>query len=97
MTRELLSLYFSQNLANIWLVCVLSCVRLFVTPRTVTYQGLLSTGLSRQEYWGEWVVIPFFSRSSDPVVEPASLTSPALAGGFFTSSARTYVPILSLL
>ena len=31
--------------------CVLSHVRLFVTPWTVVYQGPLSMGLSRQEYW----------------------------------------------
>ena len=29
----------------------LSHVRLFVTPWTVTYQALRSTGFSRQEYW----------------------------------------------
>ena len=31
-------------------VLVLSCVPLFVTPRTVTCQGPLSMGFSRQEY-----------------------------------------------
>ena len=29
-----------------------SCVRLFVTPRTVACQVPSSTGFSRQEYWG---------------------------------------------
>ena len=29
----------------------LSCVRLFVTPRTVARQASLSVGFSRQEYW----------------------------------------------
>ena len=31
----------------------LSCVRLCVTPWTVTHQGPLSMGFSRQEYWSE--------------------------------------------
>ena len=30
---------------------LLSCVRLFATPRTVAYQAPLSVGFSRQEYW----------------------------------------------
>ena len=29
----------------------LSCVQLFATPWTIAYQGPLSTGFSRQEYW----------------------------------------------
>ena len=39
-------------------------------------------GFSRQEYWSG---LPFSSPGdlSDPGIEPASLTSPALAGGFF--------------
>ena len=32
------------------LTCHFSCVQLFATPRTVTHQGPLSTGFSRQEY-----------------------------------------------
>ena len=35
----------------------------------------------------EWVAISSFRRSSHPGTEPASLRSPALAGGFFTTSA----------
>ena len=35
----------------------------------------------------EWVVIPFSSRSSQPRDAVVSLMSPALAGGFFTTSA----------
>ena len=67
--------------------CVLSSfsrVRLFVTPWTVGCQAPLSMGFSRQEYWGG---LPFPSPGDlpDPGIEPASLTSPALVGGFFTS------------
>ena len=32
----------------------------------------------------EWVAIPFSRGSSDPGIEPTSLTSPALADMFFT-------------
>jgi hypothetical protein len=34
-----------------------------------------------------WVTMPSSSGSSQPRIEPTSLTSPALAGGFFTTSA----------
>ena len=64
----------------------LSPVRLLVTPWTVAYQAPPSMGLSRQEYWSG---LPFPSPRDfpDPGIEPMSLESPALAGGFFTTSA----------
>ena len=42
-------------------------------------------GFSRQEYWSglPW---PSPGHLSDPGIEPASLTSPALAARFFTTS-----------
>ena len=40
----------------------------------------------RQEYWSE-VPFPSLGNLPNPGVEPTSLTSPALAGGFFTTSA----------
>ena len=48
----------------------LSCVRLFETPETEAYQGPLSMGFCRQEYWGG---LPFLSPGedlSDPGIEP---------------------------
>ena len=41
-------------------------------------------GFSRQEYWSG---LPFPSSGDlpDPGIKPASLESPALAGGFFTT------------
>ena len=65
--------------------CVLGCVQLFATPWTVAHQAPLSMGFHRQEYWSR------FSFSTpealpDPGIEPASLASPALAGGFFTTA-----------
>ena len=43
-------------------------------------------GFSRQEYWSG---VPFPSPGNLPYpgIEPVSLMSPALAGGFFTTSA----------
>ena len=63
---------------------MLSHVRLFATPRTVAHQAPLSRGFSRQEYWSG---LPFPPPGDlpDPGVEPTSLVSPALAGGFFTT------------
>ena len=63
----------------------LSRVRLSVTLWTVAHQAPPSMGLSRQEYWSG---LPFPSPGDlpDPVIELVSLASPALAGGFFTTS-----------
>ena len=69
-------------------VCVLShfsCVQLCVTLWTVAHQAPLSMGFSRQEYWNG-LPCPPPGDLPDPVIEPASLMSPALAGRFFTTS-----------
>ena len=52
-----------------------------VTPWTVALQAPLSMELPRQEYWSG---LPYPSPGDlpDPGIE---LTSPALAGGFFTT------------
>ena len=63
-----------------------SCVRLCVTPWTVAHQAPLSMAFSRQEYWSS-LTFPLPEDLPDPGMEPTSLTSPALAGGFFTASA----------
>ena len=66
--------------------CTLSHVQLFVTLWTVACQAALSMGLSRQEYWSG-LPFPMSGDLPDPGIEPASPMSPALAGGFFTTSA----------
>ena len=68
------------------MVCVLSRVLLFATLWTVARQPPLSMEFSRREHWSE---LPFPTPGDlpDPGIEPTSLTSPALAGGFFTTSA----------
>ena len=63
-----------------------SCARLFATPWTVASQAPLYMEFSKQEYWSE---LPFAPPGDlpNPGIRPMSLTSPALAGGFFTTSA----------
>ena len=53
----------------------------FATPWTVAHQGPLSMGFPRQEYWSG---LPFPPPEGlpNPRIEPGSLASPALAGGF---------------
>ena len=61
-----------------------SCPTLF-DLWTVARQVPLTTGFSRREDWSE-LPYPPSGDLSDPGVESASLTSPALAGRFFTTS-----------
>ena len=65
--------------------CMRSRVQLFVTLQTVACQASLSMGFSRQEYWSILRNPPLPGDPLDPGIEPASLLSPALAGGFFTT------------
>ena len=51
---------------------------------TVARQAPLSMGFPRQEYWSGSPCPPPGGLPG-PGVEPASLMSPALAGGFFTA------------
>ena len=68
-------------------VCAqLLCVQRFLALGTVVCQAPLSMGSSRQEYWGG-LPCPPPEDLSDPGIEPMSIVSPALAGGFFTTSA----------
>ena len=53
---------------------------------SVPHQTPLSMGCSKQEYWSG-LPCPPPGDLPDPGIKPASLTSPALAGGFFTTSA----------
>ena len=63
-------------------VQLLSCVWLCATPWTIVCQAPLSMEFSRQEYWNG---LPFLTPGDlpDPGIQPVSLASPALAGGFF--------------
>ena len=61
-----------------------SHVRLFVTLWTVALQASLSMGFSRQKYWSG-LPFPSLGDLPSPKIEPPSLVSPTLAGGFFTT------------
>ena len=60
-------------------------VQLFVALWTVAHKAPLSMEFPRQEYWSE---LPFPTPGDLPNsgIKHVSLASPALAGGFFTTS-----------
>ena len=83
--------------------CMLSCfncVWLCVTLRSIAWQPPLSMGFSRQEYWSE-LPCPPPGDLPDPGIEPGSLTSPGLAGRFFTTNttweAHIFLPFYQLI
>ena len=79
---------FSEFVKNQRYACMLSCfshVRFYVTPWTVALQVPLSMGFSQQEYWSQLPCPPPRDHPNSGI-EPMSLTSPALAGGFSTMS-----------
>ena len=55
------------------------------TPWTAALLAPLSMELSQQEYWSG-VPFPTPRYTADPGIKHMSLASPALAGGFFTTS-----------
>ena len=66
---------------------MLSCfMSYFSDPWTVAHKAPISMGFIRQEYFSG-LPGPPAGDLPDPRIWPASLKSPALAGGFFTSSA----------
>ena len=78
--RDLSSTFYTScKYMRAWVLSRFSCV---LTP----FQGPLFMGFSRHEYWSRfpWSFSPM--DLPNPGIEPISLTSPALAGGFFTTS-----------
>ena len=61
-----------------------SRVQLFATLWAVACQAPLSMEFSRQEYWSGLPCLPP-GDLPNPGIDPMSLVSPALAGGFFTT------------
>ena len=64
-----------------------------MTLWTVAHQALLSIGFSRKEYQSG-LSCPPPGDLPDPGVELTVLTTPALAGGFFTTSATREAPCM---
>ena len=76
-------------------VCLLShfsCVWLFVTLWIVAFQAPLS-----MEFFWSGLPCPHSGDLPGPGIEPMTLVSPALAGGFFTTSAKMGYQFLKLL
>ena len=70
--------------------CVLSCfswIWLFVKLWTVVHQAPLCPWNSPDKNTGVGCHALLLGHLPNPGIEPTSLTSPALAGGFFTTSA----------
>ena len=92
------SLGKKQKTFNDMHACVLghfSCILLFVTLWTVTYQAPLSMGFSRQEYWSG-LPCPPSGDLPNPGIKPMSLMSPMLAGNnIFTINTTWEVPSLT--
>jgi len=75
-------------------ICMLSHfshIQLFETLWTTAHQAPLSMGFSRQEY-RSGLPCPPPGDLPNPGIKPTSLGSPALAGGFFTTSATWEAP-----
>ena len=64
--------------------CILSHVRLSVSPGTAAHQAPLSMGFSKQEYWSGFS-FPSLGDPPNPRNQTVSLASPALVGGFLTN------------
>ena len=73
---------------------MLSCVQLFATPWAIALEAPLSMDFSRQVYWSG-LPFPPLGNLPDPEIKLASLISPALVGGFFTTSATWGVHLLA--
>ena len=74
-------LHTSYKFMHACMLSPFSSAQFFMTLWTVTHQTLLSTRLSRQEYWSG-LPFPPSGYLLNPGVEHMSLVSPLLAGGF---------------
>ena len=71
--------------------CLTLCIPMDCSPPGSPVQGIFHARILQK------VAISYSRGSSDPGIEPASLVSPALAGGFFTTSTTLPVTKLYLL
>ena len=69
------------------------CVRFYATLWTADCQAPLSMGFPRQEYWSG-SPCPSLGNLPDLRIEPTSVTSPLLAGRFFTTSITWEAPYM---
>ena len=71
--RHVVSVTYVQSVIRVWL---------FVAPQTIAHQPPSVPGIVRHEY-RSGLLFPSPGDLLDPGIEPMSLVSPALAGGFF--------------
>ena len=85
-------LNLSGCLFNVPAKSLQSCPALYDPIDCVARQTPLSMGFSRHEYWSG---LPFPPKGDHPGpgIKPTSLSSPALAGRFFTTSATWESPL----
>ena len=83
-------LWFFQTRVCACMLFLQSCLTVVILW-TVAHQDPLSMGFARQEYWSG-LPCPPLGDLPNPGIEPGSLTSPALAGGFFTTSTTWEAP-----
>ena len=74
----------------VWALSLFRGARLFAVPWTAARQSPLSLRFSRQEYWSG-LSCPPQGNLPDSEIEPASLSTPALTGGFFTTGTELSV------
>ena len=72
---------------NLWLLCMLSCVRLFVAPWSLACQAPLSMEFSRQEYWNGWPFPSLFD--PNPGIKPITRDAQCLIGVVISCSPRS--------
>ena len=80
-----LCLSFPESFLRACLLSHFSRVPLFATLWTIAQQAPLSMRFSKQEHWNG-LQCPLPGNLPHLGIEPASLVSPSLAGGFFTTS-----------
>ena len=78
------------------MLSLFSHAQFVATLCSVAFQASLSFGFSRQEYWSG---LPFPPPGNLPYtgIKPASLSSPTLASGFFTTSSESSYLLWTLM
>ena len=93
MGKSTTTLFIWKILIDCFMLSHFSHIWFFATLQNIIQQAPLSMGFSRQEYWSELPCSPP-GDLPNPGIEPTSVISPALAGGFFTTSI-TWIDLLN--
>ena len=93
MGKSTTTLFIWKILIDCFMLSHFSHIWFFATLQNIIQQAPLSMGFSRQEYWSELPCSPP-GDLPNPGIEPTSVISPALAGGFFITSI-TWIDLLN--